>query len=92
MVNTHLRATLRANGYTEADLARELGLTPRPCSGGSPRTAPRTGSTAVKVAKLLDVPLAWAMAGLDEDTGQRVPPGSRRVLPAPGRYPQAALA
>jgi len=26
MVNTHLRATLRANGYTEADLARELGV------------------------------------------------------------------
>ena len=26
MVNTHLRATLRANGYTEADLASELGV------------------------------------------------------------------
>ena len=84
MVNTHLRATLRANGYSEADLARELGVDAKTVQRWVTQDRTPHRSTAVKVAKLLDVPTAGRGLGWMR-TQRRVPPGGGGVLPAPGR-------
>jgi transcriptional regulator with XRE-family HTH domain len=68
MVNTRLRATLGANGYTEADLASELGVDAKTVQRWVTQDRTPHRSTAIKVAKLLDVPLAWLWPGLDEDS------------------------
>ena len=68
MVNTHLRATLGANGYTEADLANELGVDAKTVQRWVTQDRTPHRSTAIKVAKLLDVPVAWLWPGLDEDS------------------------
>jgi len=68
MVNTRLRATLRANGYTEADLANELGVDAKTVQRWVTQDRTPHRSTAYKVAKLLDVPQAWLWPGLDKDS------------------------
>ena len=62
MVNTRLRATLRANGYSEADLASELGVDAKTVQRWVTQDRTPHRSTAVKVAKLLDVPAGLAVA------------------------------
>ena len=68
MVNTRLRATLNANGYTEADLASELGVDPKTVQRWVTQDRTPHRSTAAKVAKLLDVPCAWLWPALDGDS------------------------
>ena len=68
MVNTRLRSTLRANGYTEADLASELGVDAKTVQRWVTQDRTPHRSTAVKVAKFLDVPVPWLWPGLDEDS------------------------
>ena len=68
MVNTRLRATLRANGYTEADLASELGVDAKTVQRWVTQDRTPHRSTAVRVAKFLDVPVPWLWPGLDEDS------------------------
>jgi transcriptional regulator with XRE-family HTH domain len=53
MVNTRLRATLNANGYTEADLASELGVDAKTVQRWVTQDRTPHRSTAAKVAKLL---------------------------------------
>ena len=68
MVNTRLRATLRANGYTEADLANELGVDAKTVQRWVTQDRTPHRSTAYRVAKLLDVPQTWLWPGLDEES------------------------
>src|SRR5262245_51739092 len=68
MVNTRLRATLNANGYTEADLASELGVDPKTVQRWITQDRIPHRSTASKVAKLLDVPCTWLWPALDGDS------------------------
>ena len=68
MVNTRLRATLRANGYSEPDLASELGVDAKTVQRWVTQNRTPHRSTAVKVAKLLDVPVAWLWPDLDENS------------------------
>jgi transcriptional regulator with XRE-family HTH domain len=68
MVNTRLRATLRANGYTEAELANELGVDAKTVQRWVTQDRTPHRSTAYKVAKFLDVPQTWLWPGLDESS------------------------
>ena len=73
MPNGRLRATLHANGYTDASFADELGVDPKTVQRWitHDRTPHRT--TAYKAAKLLDVPAVWLWPALDSSsTGQVV--------------------
>lgn len=65
MPNGRLRASLHANGYTDASFADELGVDPKTVQRWitHDRTPHRT--TAYKAAKLLDVPVAWLWPALD---------------------------
>ncbi len=67
MPNSRLRATLRANGYTDATFAEEIGVDPKTVQRWvtHDRTPHRT--TAYKAAKLLNVPAAWLWPALDRD-------------------------
>jgi transcriptional regulator with XRE-family HTH domain len=68
MVNTRLRATLRANGCTEADLANELGVDAKTVQRWVTQDRTPRRATAYKVAKLLEVPQSWLWPGLDEES------------------------
>ena len=68
MVNARLRATMRANGYTEADLASELGVDAKTVQRWVTQDRTPHRSTAVRVAKFLDVPVPWLWPGFDEDS------------------------
>jgi transcriptional regulator with XRE-family HTH domain len=71
MVNTRLRATLRANGYTEADLANELGVDAKTVQRWVTQDRTPHRATAYKVAKLLEVPQSWLWPGLDEESASQ---------------------
>jgi transcriptional regulator with XRE-family HTH domain len=68
VVNTRLRTSLQANGYTEADLANELGVDAKTVQRWVTQDRTPHRSTAYKVAKLLDVPQTWLWPGLDDDS------------------------
>src|SRR5947209_7943225 len=68
VVNTRLRATLRANGYTEANLASELGVEAKTVQRWVTQDRTPHRSTAYKAAKLLEVPPSWLWPDLDEDS------------------------
>lgn len=58
-VNDRLRSTLRANGYSEADLADELGVDPKTVQRWVTQGRVPHRTTAHRAAKLLAVPAKW---------------------------------
>lgn len=65
MINNQLRSTLRANGYTEASFAEELGVDAKTVQRWITQGRTPHRATAYKVAKLLNVPPGWLWPDLD---------------------------
>lgn len=65
MINNQLRGTLRANGYTEASFADELGVDTKTVQRWVTQGRTPHRATAYRVAKLLNVPAGWLWPDLD---------------------------
>lgn len=64
MGNDRLRGTLRTSGYSEADLADELGVDPKTVQRWVSRGRTPHPKTATRAAKLLGVPAPWLWPSL----------------------------
>jgi transcriptional regulator with XRE-family HTH domain len=65
MGNDRLRSTMRANSYTEASLAEELGVDAKTVQRWASQGRVPHRNTAVRAAKVLGVPAAWLWPDLD---------------------------
>ncbi|MGL5811624.1 MAG: helix-turn-helix transcriptional regulator [Nocardioides sp.] len=77
MANDRLRTTLRANGYTEAGFAEEIGVDPKTVQRWITRSRCPHRNTAVRAARLLNVPATWLWPDLD--TGENGAAGGEVV-------------
>lgn len=68
MVNDRLRSTLRANGYTVADLADELGVDAKTVQRWVTQGRVPHRTTAHRAAKLLGVPAHWLWPSLEKSS------------------------
>lgn len=66
MINTRLRTTIQSNGYTEASVAKELGIDSKTVQRWVTQGRTPHRSTAFKVGKLLNVPDTWLWPSLDD--------------------------
>jgi transcriptional regulator with XRE-family HTH domain len=82
--NDRLRGTLRTNGYSEADLAEELGVDPKTVQRWVSRGRTPHLRTATRAAKILGVPATWLWPSLGSTESADA---SREVL---GFYPHRA--
>lgn len=70
MPNERLRSTLRSTGYREGTLAEELGVDPKTVQRWITRDRTPHRLTAMRAAKLLDVPAEWLWPDLEKaDSG-----------------------
>lgn len=84
MSNDRLRGTLRTSGYSEADLADELGVDPKTVQRWVSRGRTPHPKTATRAAKLLGVPAPWLWPSLQSSE----PVGAAREVA--GFYPHRA--
>jgi transcriptional regulator with XRE-family HTH domain len=82
--NDRLRSTIRTNGYSDADLADELGVDPKTVQRWVSRGRTPHAKTAARAAKLLGVPASWLWPALQST---EVIDASREVA---GFYPHRA--
>lgn len=84
MSNDRLRGTLHSSGYSEADLAEELGVDPKTVQRWVSRGRTPHPKTAARAAKLLEVPASWLWPSL---TSSEPADAAREVA---GFYPHRA--
>lgn len=84
MANERLRGTLRTSGYSEADLAGELGVDPKTVQRWVSQGRTPHARTAGRAAKLLGVPASWLWPTLEAS------PSSDGVREVAGFYPHRA--
>jgi transcriptional regulator with XRE-family HTH domain len=65
--NPRLRSALTDAGYTERNLAEDLGLDPKSVQRWITKGVTPHRSTAYRTAKILNVPMAWLWPALEQD-------------------------